>query len=319
MPMMTMRRYAGEADLVPLADMLNACTEADGAGEWTSADDLRRQFNEPGLDPERDMLLVEDGDHALAGFGELWLRPPARTIDGRLWFKVHPRARGGDVELRLIDWAEERMRELGREHGVPAVIGSRQRMAESGRIAALEQRGFAVARYYLRMEHPLDGPVPEARLPEGFTMRPLAGEDEVPAWIEAFNQAFADHYDHHDVTVEQRRYWMSYPDYCPEYDLVAVAPDGTIAAVCWCAILEEESRRSGRREGWVHILGTRPQYRKMGLGRAMLLAGLRVLQDAGAVKAGLHVDGDSPTGAGRLYERAGFRTAQTLVHYRKEL
>ncbi len=318
MATMTIRRYAGEADLAPLADMLNTCSEADGDGEWTSADTLRQQLSEPGFDPEKDMRLVEDGDGALAGFAELWLRPPAETVDGRVWFKVHPRARGGDLELQLIEWAEERMHELGHEHGVPAVITSKPRIAESDRIAALEQRGFAVTRYYLQLERALDEPVPEPRLPDGFSLRHL-DEGEVPAWVEAFNHAFADHYDHHDATVEQRRYWMSYPDYCPEYDLVAVAPDGTIAAVCWCAILEEESKRSGRLEGWVHILGTRPQYRKMGLGSAMLLAGLRVLQGAGVATVGLRVDGANPTGAGRLYERAGFRTAQTLVNYRKEL
>ena len=43
-----------------------------------------------------------------------------------------------------------------------------------------------------------------------------------------FNQTFIDHWNHHPLTVETRKHWLTDPNYKPELDLVAIAPDGTI-------------------------------------------------------------------------------------------
>ncbi len=193
------------------------------------------------------------------------------------------------------------------------------RSTDAERIALLEQQGFSVARYFLRMVRPLDEPIPEPRFPEGFTLRHVAGEEEAEAWVACFNQSFIDHYNHHDMRVEDRKHWMAESFYKPERDLIAVAPDGTIAAFCWCTINPEENARSGRNEGWIGILGTRRGFRKLGLGRAMLLAGLRRLKEDGVETAKLGVDADNPTGALGLYESAGFRKLYTTIGYVKDV
>ncbi len=60
------------------------------------------------------------------------------------------------------------------------------------------------------------------------------------------------------------------------------------------------TQRSGRSEGWIELLGTRRGHRKIGLGRALVLAGLQRLKADGVETALLGVDGDNPTGATRL-------------------
>lgn len=67
------------------------------------------------------------------------------------------------------------------------------------------------------------------------------------------------------------------------------------------------------------MLGTRRGYRRRGLGRAMLLAGLRVLEQAGMDDAKLGVDAENPSGALRLYESVGFGRIRTWVTHAKEL
>jgi ribosomal protein S18 acetylase RimI-like enzyme len=108
---------------------------------------------------------------------------------------------------------------------------------------------------------------------------------------------------------------MRDPEYRPDLDLVAVAPDGTLAGFCLCSIGREENARLGRDEGWVDTLGTHPAYRKLGLGRALLLTGLRRLRASGIAVAVLGTGQGNPAVA--LYESAGFRVAYHVLWYRR--
>ncbi len=313
------RTYLGEADLQPIADLLNACEAVDRLDMGTSVAELREEFESPELDLERDLRLWDDADGTLIAFGQIWIPLSGAEVDGHLWFRVRPDKRSGDLEAEIVNWGVERMREVGRERGVPVKLRASVRSDETQQIGVLEQHGFAISRSFLRMARPLDQPIPEPQFPHGFTLRHLAGPQEVPAWVEMFNQSFIDHWNHHDLTVEQRLHRMKSADYKAEYDLLAVAPDGTFAAFCVCGIYPQENARTGRNEGWINLLGTRRGFRRIGLGRAMLLAGLRLLKAGGVDTAVLGVDADSLTGATRLYESVGFRPVHTYVSYAKDV
>ena len=144
-----------------------------------------------------------------------------------------------------------------------------------------QRQGFSPTRYFFRMIRSLVEPIPDSTLPEGFTLRPVHAEQDAEAWVEMFNQSFIDHWNHHDLTLRDFHYYCSLSFYRPELNLLAVAADGTFAAFCESNIFPEDNARTGRLEGWVGVLGTRRGFRRWGLGRAMLLAGLRALQNAG--------------------------------------
>jgi mycothiol synthase len=312
-----MRTYTGEEDLLPIADLINACDLVDKLNEGTSVAEMRSEIYAPRVDRDRDIRLWEDADGRLIGFASLWIPEPSEKIDGFLWFNILPEARSAGLEPEIIGWGEARMREAGRELGLPVQLRSSAMTPEQ--TAVLERHGFEIARYFHRMTRPLDLPIPEPEFPEGFTLRHLKGEEEAEAWVACFNQSFIDHYNHHAMQVEERKHWMHEEHYRAESDLIATAPDGTFAAVCWCSVNPDENARNGRDEGWIAILGTRRGYRRIGLGRAMLLAGLHRLKAEGMVTAMLGVDADSPTGATRLYESAGFKVLRTSVSYKKGL
>ena len=71
--------------------------------------------------------------------------------------------------------------------------------------------------------------------------------------------------------------------------------------------------------GWIQVLGVRPRWRKRGLGTALLRHSFRDFRDRGATRVGLGVDGESTTGAVRLYESVGMREVRRSDTYEKVL
>jgi mycothiol synthase len=320
------RPYAGEADLQPICDLLNLCNDYDKLDEgYNNVEDLRIQMEHPDISPERDLRFWEDATGALAGVGFVRIlnsdddpRTEARAV---IW--VHPQNRGVDLENEILDWALERARQAGQEHGRPVYFGMH---IDDGapeyvvaRQALMEEYGLEPVRYFFKMVRPLNEPIPEPQFPEGYTMRHSRGLEDAAAWVDAFNRSFIDHWNFHTRTVEAHANRLRSPNYNPELDLLAIAPDGNVAGFCFCEVFPEENEHTGRSEGWIGMLGTCRGYRNIGLGRAMLLAGMHRLKAEGIETAALGVDAENPTGAVGLYERVGFTRARTRTAYNRDL
>jgi len=313
------RCYAGDRDLDAIAHLINTCEEVDRLDQGTSISELQQEFNAPSLDVARDIRLWEDAEGKLIGFAQLSVSEPGEVIDGWLWFRVHPEARGGDVEAAAIAWGEVRMREVSAMRGGRVKLRTYARAEDCDRISVLASCGFKVDRYFYRMARSLSEPIPEPHFPQGFALRQFPGEQDAAAWVEMFNQSFIDHWNHHDLTVDKFKHELAKPDYRNDLDLIAVADDGTFVSFCSCVICVEECDRTGRNEGWIACLGTRRGFRKMGLGRAMLLAGLHRLKAVGVATAILGVDAENSSGALHLYESAGFHNIRDSISYVKDV
>jgi mycothiol synthase len=311
------RPYKDESDLGAIAELLNACEVVDRLEQWTSISDLQLEFNDPSIDKTKDILLWENADGKLIGFSQIWIPPEGEENDGFLWFKVSPELRNTDLEKLTIAWGEQRMREVATERGINVKLRSWVRDKQCDRIALLENCGFRGDRYFLTMGRSLKEPIPEPKLPEGFILRHSQGAPDAQAWVEMHNQSFIDHWNYHPSTIEEHIHWLGDPNYQPELDLIAVAPDGTFAAFCLCYIFSEENARNERKDGWIGSLGTRRGFRRRGLGRAMLLAGMQRLKASGMETAKLGVDTQNPNGAGKLYESVGFRKLHSNICYVK--
>jgi mycothiol synthase len=161
------------------------------------------------------------------------------------------------------------------------------------------------------MERTLLGELPAFQLPEGYTLRALAVPDELPAWVELFNRAYGGQWNAVPTTVDLQAELRADPRYQQQHDLVVVGPAGGLVAFCLGFVLEH----AGVRAGWVLELGSNPQVRGQGLGRALLCESLRRFQAAGLTIARLAVDGANPSGAKRLYEGLGFEPVSSEVLY----
>ena len=313
------RPYAGEADLQPICDLVNACDAVDQFDDNYDVEDLRIEFSDPRLDPAQDLRLWQDEDGQLIGFGQIWIDREGDKVDGYLYFKVLPSARNNGVEDDIMVWGTERMQSVATECGKPAILSSSTREEDTERRTLLERHGLVANRFFFRMQRLLDQPIPEPLLPTGVTLTHTAGMADAERWVAAYNQSFIDHWNFHMATVERHQHWLTDPKYRTDLDLVAVTEDNTIAAFCFCFVDPDDNARNNRSEGWINLLGTRRGFRQMGLGRAMLLAGMRALKQAGMAVAKLGVDAENPTGALRLYQSVGFEVAFTNVSYVKDI
>jgi mycothiol synthase len=280
--------------------------------------DLQRFLDAPDVDRARDLRLWKDTSGKLIGFGQLLMPKHNDEIEGDLYFDVHPTRRDA-LESEILQWSERRMREVGQRRALSMKLRTHSRSDKIDRRMLLERQGFTTERGFLTMTCPLDGPISSPTLPSGFTLQWLSLERDLKAWVELFNESFIDHWNHQDLTVATARDWFKNPDYKPELNLIAVAPDGTFAAFCVGYLNLEENARSGRNEGWIKLLGTRRGFRKLGLGRAILLAAMRQLKAAGVECVKLGVDAQSLTSATQLYQSVGFGPVNTWLSYVKKI
>jgi mycothiol synthase len=241
-------------------------------------------------------LVLEDG--ALVGFASLRQRKDRYDALGF----VHPAAFGRGVGTRIVEWAEERSLGLGGTEVRISVTSTDERAA-----CLLRSRGYERIRSFFRMVIELDEEPAPVEWPEGFEVSALSpGEEHV--LHEVLQDAFRDHWEHTPWTFEE---WIGKRTL--EHDLCfLVHTGGEVAAAAEC-------RRERFGMGWVGTLGTRRKYRRRGLGDALLRHSLRELYARGARKVGLGVDAESPTGATRLYERAGMRAAWRSDVYARTL
>lgn len=297
------RAYQGASDLEATVQFLTLCEQAMPWGEPISAEGLTEEFSSPGFDPDLDLQLWEDQQGQLIGFAQLWTNDKAQDPDTFMWYRIHPDL---DQSLgeQIIAWGDARTQTLSRERGVALRLRISALESEHGRIALLEQHGFTIDRYFYRMARPLDGDLSEPSLPTGF--RIVAGPYEAAEWLELFNNSFSDHWNNQPWSLDELEHERNAAHYQPQHDLVAIAPDGRVAGFSWGSILKTEVPH-GERDGQIGLLGTHRDFRGIGLGRALLLAGMRELQRDGAKLAKLSVDADSPTGATRLYTSVGFQ------------
>jgi ribosomal protein S18 acetylase RimI-like enzyme len=87
-----------------------------------------------------------------------------------------------------------------------------------------------------------------------------------------------------------------------------------MVGVALCSI-----RRHDHTVGEVKELSVRTDQRRLGIGRVLLLDGLRSLREQGATTARLFTGTANPHRSYDLYESVGFRRQNEYVRYRKPL
>jgi mycothiol synthase len=290
-------RAAMPSDAEDVAALIRAYDEAHGVPPDTSADDLRRQWEEVEL--ERDSWLFEL-DGRLAGYACVYGRGAEHlTIDGY----VRPDFTGRGLGRQILRLGEERARERGATRVDDATLHADVR----GR-ALLEDDGYVFVRAFLRMEIELDEPPAEPPVPDGLRLVALTEADD-PAVHAALEEAFADHWQHTPISYEA---WLRRNEGSDRSLWFAVKDGDELAGVS----LNERERHGS---GWIDSLGTRRAWRGRGVAHALLLASFAEFRRRGERVVRLAVDASNPTGAVRVYERVGMRAAWRADVFAKDL
>lgn len=303
MPPYTTRHFAGDPDRLAVEHLLIACRPAGRLSDFPSPQDLHEILAQL---PERYRI-------------ELWEQPAGTAVGfaivdlvySNIYFEIAPHARDSRIAAEMIAWAAECLRNGPPGAEPDLALDTACREDDRWRLALLVQNGFVPQPVRtLTYARPLVEPIDAPRLPAGFTIRGAAGEHEAEALVALHRAAFGT--DH--MTVEERLAMMRVPGYERELDLVAVAPDGSLAGYCYCIIGHEE----GSILGFTDPVATHPTYQRLGLARSLLLEGMLRLKARGAVTAMLGTSSEN-IAMQAAAESAGFHLAWAKVWLSKPL
>jgi mycothiol synthase len=288
-------------DAAAVTDIYNAYDRAFGLESADTVEDM--------LDWWRELELVEDAwvverDDRVVAFG--CAEPPrdgTASVDACIELGV-----ATDADLAaLFRLVEQRAAERGARRAETTIAAGDETGAR-----VLEQMGFRVARHYVRMRIDLKEQPPAPAWPEG--VRPVGFDParDAEAFHAATTDAFADEWSHRPESFER---WRERRLEAASFDPAlwfAVREGDQIAAILVC-----EAQRFGL--PWITQLGVRRPWRRRGLGLALLHHAFGEFWRRGERAVGLGVDTASPTGATRLYERAGMRVDASWTFFEKEL
>jgi ribosomal protein S18 acetylase RimI-like enzyme len=297
------RGYQGPEDVARLQRFNAEAVAARGmAGHLHVGDIPHRLFNGLRFDGVADHLHIwEDADGEIAAWGGIYPRMAAFDL------QVAPELRDAEpeAEVALLAYLEAETRQRA--------VGSHTRIETGGfaddeaRIACLDALGWQRGDdLYTLSRRTLDGPAP-VELPPGFFVRAVTGIEDVSRLVEVHSGSFGSQW-----TEELYRNVMESPGYAPERELVVVAPSGEFAAfaVMWFDTLNGT--------GLFEPVGTHRDFRRLGLGRAILAAGMQRMRRAGLHTA-MVMYANANESSGPLYRSVGFEPTWAIYDYSKPI
>jgi mycothiol synthase len=300
--------------------LLAAREKVDQEGESYNADDLLEELDDPHLDAVNDTLGLWAEDRMI-GFAKVQSSQTVVDVDRvRTEGTIHPEWRRRGLGTTLMHWIIQRAGELhtAKHPDVPGVVSSGTITTNVGADRMLRQLGFEESRYFFDMKRPLDQPVPEAALPEGFRL-----ERFDPSLDEALrvthNEAFRDHWGSTPLDQDSWRARLTGGRAFRGNVSYVVLDGDTIATYVLGYEWEADTEANGIRDLYIGQVGTRRAYRGKGLARAALAKVLTEGARAGYQRASLGVDADNPTGALGLYESLGFTQHSKWITYSRPL
>jgi mycothiol synthase len=272
--------------------------DAWGEARRMDGDEIREWFNNQALQPENLLVLEHEGQ--VVGYFDVWIEDDVADVDVAapgFWDEA-------------FDHAENRARALGAKRVRSFVV-------EEHAVGDLVNgRGYRTIRgsWTMEIEFGVEAPA-EPVLPDGIEIRPYRHPEDEQRVYEALQEAFRDHWDFRPATLETwREFNVKTRNFEPDLWLVAWDADQVAGAS-----LNYPERGGDPGHGWVGTLGVRRDWRRRGLGEALLRRSFAALHARGLRKVRLSVDSENPTGATRLYERAGMRVVRQSNTWERQI
>jgi mycothiol synthase len=301
------RRAPVESDAPALVELFNALeltisgtavmTAAEFLGDWE------------GIELARDAVTIVAPDGCPAAYADVSIRG---DVLYSIYGYVHPNHHGRGLGRYLVAWGETRARLGAALPPESARIVTRHYVNElnPSALELLRSLGYQPVRVTYTMEANLTGLPPAPAWPDGLIVRRFVpGQDDVAAY-EAYEEAFADMWQRPGGTLDDFQSKLRRPYFDP-FHWFLVMDGNEVAGTLFSDNIEGS--------GWVEIVGVRRPWRGRGVGLAMLRQALGAFYERGVTKVGLSVDAQSPTGAPRVYQRAGFQLNGSYQVLEREL
>lgn len=297
------RTYSGETDIKLLQEFnASAIARTNGCGYLHPGDIPHYLFNgNKFFDPAQVLSIWED-DAGVAAW--LLVGPRHKAYDAQ----IRPDLRGSSLERAVLVDGDKRLVDLMSQHNIKSeriyADAFQCDTTRSGLLCALGWELEARSTYILN-RIPLKD-IGEPVLPDGYRIRAVRGVEEASAVAGVHSTAF----ENAGWTPDLYRKVMESPGYAAERELVVEAPDGTLAAftVTWYDELNMT--------GYFEPVGVSKDHQRRGLGRALLLHGMRQMVSAG-MKFATVANFSKNIAARELYKSCGFKPWHELDSYSK--
>jgi mycothiol synthase len=310
-------RAARWADAEAVAKLiLDVCTADGDPTVAVTTEELLREWKTEGFNLDTDAWVVETAQGQIVGFEEFNNRYAHASLNGDGY--VHPDFMGrgiGTAMLRALDARALQEMKLA-EPDLRAYIRNGMATKDVVGREMHEHEGYRPVRFSWRMEITLNEAPPTTPWPANIELRPFTLEQNRQVFV-AHEEAFRDHWGHTPGSFERWQHSLTgREDFDPSMWMIAwdtsaePSKGGQIAGYALC--------RTRMGIGWVGTLGVRRAWRKQGLGLALLYHAFGEFYRRGQPVIGLGVDAANPTGATRLYQKAGMHVANEYVIYEKE-
>jgi predicted N-acetyltransferase YhbS len=252
----------------------------------------------------------EDGVHIWEVISESERKIIALTTrDSPRDFFLHVNPKYRFVERAMITWITEnfeKIRDNKRKSGklrINILEGNSQR---EKLLSELGFRNDQLYGYYRIRSGIL--PIPDYKYPNGFEIRPLRKCEFTQ--LSLLIQRVFGHGEWFNAEILE---WLTKCSfYKEELDLVAVTPDGVIASFCTFRVDPNSKIIS------LEPMGTNPEYRKLGLGKALISEGIR--RSMKFNPPFFYIDGAADTpAANRLYDVTGFTDKYGIYSWTKDV
>jgi ribosomal protein S18 acetylase RimI-like enzyme len=305
-------RAATPEDAAPLAELFNAVTLDEVGVAWTDEADMRATLTAPSFDPARDAPLVFDEPTGLVA--GLLLHPDGQPVTSVFALGlVRPSATGRGLGTFITLLAEDHARRLFPAESGRFTLRATRFVQNEAAAELFRDLGYQRVRTWWRMAIELGRDGVAMSLPAGLEIAPFEPDRDTRAVYDALHEAFRDHWGEGMGGYED---WVNRVVDGSASRFVLVAREGAeIAGV----VVGRAGLAADPEAGSVEELGVRRRWRGRGLGLALLQLAFDEFRRRGLVRAMLTVDSENPTGATRLYERAGMTVELAWEHWEKEL
>jgi GNAT superfamily N-acetyltransferase len=213
------------------------------------------------------------------------------------------------VEREMLEWIEAHFRDAKGDRAGKENLAIHVLEGNSRREALLTQLGYQKDKVsgLLRMRR-VNQPIPESVCPEGYEIRTVSKADY--GQLAAAVRLVFGHGEWFNTEVYESITRCSF--YLQDLDLIAVARDGTFASFCTFRV-DPLSKITN-----LEPMGTHPDHRRRGLGKALILEGLRRSKRHDPTLFYVGGAADTPA-ANRLYDSTGYTEKRAYHAWCKEV
>jgi len=276
-----LRPFRNADDYVVMAELISTANLADRIDDIPTAASLRADYDARSeIDPALDFVFAEMGGRAV-GFGEAYRQVQDDVAIYWTFGTILPACRRRGIGRAILVANEVRGREIAGAHDDPGgrAYASWVSEREGGAEALLLGAGYEPVRYGFAMVRPSLDDLPDASLARGLEIRPVTAEHH-RAICAADNEAFRDHWGHHEATEDDFAATHASPDI--DTTLWQIAWDGNEVAggvLTW--VYTSENEAFGVRRGWLERIFVRRAWRRRGLATALIASALADLRERG--------------------------------------